>query len=106
LANDGVNEEGRKEIIMEQKELLLVLHNNGGMREFALTGVYPDYLEIESTKYNKVWNRRKLIDGKGKGGLSINKKPLYFFEIKKGCLTILDTNNNPVQFEMIQRLSD
>ena len=91
---------------MDQEELLLVLHNKGGMREMEETGIYPDYLIFESTKYAKEWDRINLVNRKIKGVLKLKNEPLYNFDYKKGMLTITDTNDQPVKFELIDRLSD
>ena len=62
-----------KRLIMDQEELLLVLHNKGGMREMEETGIYPDYLIFESTKYAKEWDRINLINRKFKGVLKFKR---------------------------------
>jgi len=92
--------------MMVQLEHINVVHTQGGMSEFSITGVYPDYLVFESAKYNKRWNRRNIVDGKVKGALKINNKTVYSFSFKKGKITITDTNNQAVKFGFVSQMLD
>ncbi len=77
---------------MEQKELLEIRHEKGGMRHFEETGVYAHNLFIKSTLLKKYWKRKIPTNGIYKGVLSSNKKVIFHLEFNKGEVSVKEDN--------------
>lgn len=77
---------------------LNVVYNQGGMYEYAKTGVYPRSLEIHDVSLNKRW-RRKITEAKNTGFLKIGNKVIYSYHvnIEQEEVTIFDCSNNPIE---------
>ncbi len=77
---------------------LNVIYNQGGMNEYARTGVYPRSLEVYDVSLNKRW-RRKITEEKNSGDLKIGKHLIYKYNvnIEEDIVTISDLNNDPIE---------
>lgn len=66
----------------------------GGMIEFVLTGVYPEYLVFYSEEYKRSW-RVKLRNKKQNGKLKLNGKYMFEYQYKEmNCLIKKWMNTN------------
>ena len=64
---------------------LNVTHQQGGMREFERTGVYPNYLVFYSHAYRRTW-KFKLKNESKKGELKIKGTVVYNYKFDEtGC---------------------
>ena len=85
---------------MDQKELLEIRHEKGGMRHFEETGVYANNLYIKSTQLKKYWKRKIPANGIFTGVLSVNKKTVFLLEFNQGKITVKDVNVSLVAYEL------
>ncbi len=61
------------------KDTVEIVYQQGGMMEFAETGIYPEYLTVYSPKWKKRW--RKSISGEKKqGSLYVGKQLVYTYK--------------------------
>jgi hypothetical protein len=87
---------------------LNVIYIQGGMNEFARTGVYPRSLEVNDVSLNKRW-RRKITEAKNTGVLKIGNKVIYSYHvnIEQEEVKIFDHNLNPIEnFSVLYAMSD
>jgi hypothetical protein len=91
---------------MEQKELLEIRHEKGGMRHFEETGVYANNLFIKSTQLKKYWKRKIPANGVYVGTLSTNKKVVFLLEFNQGKIKVTDVNGNLITYELTTMMVD
>tara|TARA_R110002020_G_scaffold83633_3_gene207831 strand:+ start:1146 stop:1427 length:282 start_codon:yes stop_codon:yes gene_type:complete len=64
---------------------LTITHQQGGMREFQRTGVYPNYLIFYSPTYKRTW-KFKLKKESKEGELKIKGTVVYNYKFdESGC---------------------
>ncbi len=85
---------------MDQKELLEIRHEKGGMRHFEETGVYANNLFIKSTQLNKYWKRKIPANGIYTGTLITNKKVVFLLEFNQSKIIVKDVNGKLVAYEL------
>ena len=91
---------------MEQKELLEIRHEKGGMRHFEETGEYAHNLFIKSTLLKKYWKRKIPPNGIYKDVLSSKKEVVFYLEFNKGQVSVKDDNGRLVAYELTTMMVD
>ncbi len=72
---------------------ITVTHLMGGMMEMQRTGVYPNKLQITSSKYNITWHL-KVIENKPKiGSLKIKRVIVYNYQFTNDTFKIQRVEN-------------
>ena len=89
---------------------LTVTREQGGMREFEKTGIYPDYVVFYSAKLKKRW-RQKVVDENQKGYVKSNGAVILKYELSdNGCRVQLvlenTTNFNWINLDVITIMFD
>jgi hypothetical protein len=77
---------------------LSVIYKQGGMNEFAKTGVYPRSLEIHDPVLNKTW-RRKITEANCSGELKLDRKIIYSYhvDIENDIVSLFDCNEQLIE---------
>jgi hypothetical protein len=77
---------------------LNVIYKQGGMYEFAKTGVYPRSIEIHDPVLNKTW-RRKITEANCSGELKLDRKIIYSYhvDIENDLVSLLDCNKQIIE---------
>lgn len=77
---------------------LNVTYRQGGMHEFAKTGVYPRSLEIHDPFLNKTW-RRKITEANCSGELKLDRKTIYSYhvDIENDIVSLFDCNEQLIK---------
>jgi hypothetical protein len=70
-----------------------VTHEQGGMEEYMLTGVYPDYLCFTCKVLKTTW-RRKYYSKSQKGSLKSAGRTIIKFELKDDICHLMYMANN------------
>ncbi|MBM3403170.1 MAG: hypothetical protein FJY21_12855 [Bacteroidetes bacterium] len=74
---------------------LIVTREQGGMREFSKTGVYPDYVVFYSGKLKKRW-KQKVIKENQKGQVKSEGIVFFNYELSdNGCRVLFVGENTP-----------
>ena len=89
---------------------LTVTREQGGMREFIKTGIYPDYVVFYSAKLKKRW-RQKVVNENKKGHVKSNGTVIFKYELSdNGCRVQLvlesNTNSNWTNLDVITTMFD
>ena len=89
---------------------LTVIREQGGMREFIKTGIYPDYVVFYSAKLKKRW-RQKVVKENQNGHVKSNGIVIFKYELSdNGCRVhfILEntTNSNWINLDVINMMFD
>ena len=89
---------------------LTVTREQGGMREFEKTGIYPDYVVFYSVKLKKRW-RQKVTKENQKGHVKSNGTVIFNYELSdNGCIVRFirenSSNSKWIHFAVITIMFD
>jgi hypothetical protein len=89
---------------------LTVTREQGGMREFEKTGIYPNYIVFNSYKLKKSW-RQKVTKENQKGYVRSNGNIIFNYELSdNGCSVQFIRENIPnpkwIHFDVITMMVD
>jgi hypothetical protein len=80
----------------------LVIHNiRGGMHEYQLTGIYPNYLEFRAVSLKKTW-KHKLKSETKFGDLIFHGKIIYKYIYNNGICKVQKVVNGIPSSEWIE----